>query len=137
MINSQLVFKNEYRWDLKKSNSVIIPYLFNNDASVIITIEPKTRLSKNYVNAGKLDQILIDYPGKLIASSQIVNLTKNCQVSFPQQGRFQLEFFPYQFLGKTVISINKILNPPANALAAVQADLDRIESKIDDISAYN
>lgn len=137
MINSQLVFRNEYRWDLKKVNSVIIPYLFDNESSLIITIEPKTRFNKSYVNAGKLDQVLIDYPGKLIASTQVVSLTKNCQVSFPQQGRFQLEFFPYQFLGKTVISINRILNSPVNTLVAVQADLDRIESKIDDISAFN
>lgn len=137
MIETQLIFQNEYRWDLKKVASVFIPYLFNNDASLIITIESKTRLNKNYANAGKLNQILIDYPGKLIASSQVVALTKNCQVSFSQQGRFQLEFFPYQFLGKTVISINRVLNPPISSLAAVQADLDRIESKIDDISAYN
>ncbi|BAZ69143.1 hypothetical protein NIES4106_39140 [Fischerella sp. NIES-4106] len=110
MIKTQLVFRNEYRWDLKKVNSVIIPYLFDNDASLIITVEPKSKLLKKYTLAGKLDQILIDYPNKLVASSQVINLTKNYQVNFPQEGRFQLEFFPYQFLGKTLISISKILS---------------------------
>lgn len=113
MIDTQLVFRNEYRWDLKKVNSVIIPYLFDNDASLIITIEPKSRLTKNYISAGKLDQVLIDYPGKLVATSQVINLAKNYQVHFLQQGRFQLEFFPYQFLGKTLISISRIFNDDA------------------------
>jgi len=110
MIETQLVFKNEYRWDLRKVNSVLIPYLFDNDASLIITVESKSKLTKNYTSAGKLDQILIDYPKKLVANSQVINLTKNYQISFPQQGRFQLEFFPYQFLGKTLISISRILD---------------------------
>lgn len=110
MIETQLVFRCEYRWDLKKVNSVLIPYLFDNDASLIITVQPKSKLTKNYTSAGKLDQILIDYPNKLVASSQVINLTKNYQVNFYQQGRFQLEFFPYQFLGKTLISIIKILD---------------------------
>lgn len=114
MIASQLVFRNEYRWDLKKVNSVIIPYLFNNDASLIITVISLSRLAKNYTSAGKLDQVLIDYPNKLVASSQVINLTKNYQVNFLQQGRFQLEFFPYQFLGKTLISISRILDPDEN-----------------------
>ncbi len=109
MISTQLVFRNEYRWDLRKVNSVLIPYLFDNDASVIITVQPKSKLTKNYNLAGKLDQVLIDYPNKLVASSQVINLSKNYQVNFPQQGRFQLEFFPYQFLGKTLISISRIL----------------------------
>lgn len=108
MITSTLVFKNEYRWDLKKIKSVLIPYLFDNDASLIITIKSQSKLDKNYEFAGKLDQILIDYPNKLIASSQIIGLNKNFEISFPQRGRFQLEFFPYKFLGKTVISISRV-----------------------------
>lgn len=110
MIETQLVFRNEYRWDLRKVTSVLIPYLFDNDASLIITIESKSKLTKNYTYAGKLDQVLIDYPKKLVASSQVINLTKNYQINFPQQGRFQLEFFPYQFLGKTLISVSRIIN---------------------------
>ncbi|MBW4642928.1 MAG: hypothetical protein KME23_08020 [Goleter apudmare HA4340-LM2] len=108
MLSSQLVFRHEYRWDLKKAQSVLIPYLFDNDASLVISIESKSKLAKNYQTAGRLDQILIDYPNKLVASSQVVGLAKNYQVMFPQQGRFQLEFFPYQFLGKTLISISRI-----------------------------
>lgn len=110
MIETQLVFRNDYRWDLKKVDSVIFPYLFDNDASVIITIESRSKLTKSYNNAGRLDQILIDYPKKLVASTQVIGLGKNYQINFPQQGRFQLEFFPYQFLGKTLISINRILD---------------------------
>ncbi|WP_017652563.1 hypothetical protein [Fortiea contorta] len=133
MITSQLVYRSEYRWDLKKVSSVLIPYLFSNDASLIITIQPKSKLAKNYQTAGKLDQILIDYPNKLVASSQIINLTKNYQVSFPQQGRFQLEFFPYQFLGRTLISINRILDSEFEANSLLQT-VERIEDKIDDLN---
>lgn len=110
MIEAQLVFRNEYRWDLKKIDSVLIPYLFDNDASLIITVQSKSRLTKNYTSAGKLDQVLIDYPNKLVASSHVINLSKNYQINFPQEGRFQLEFFPYKFLGKTLMSISRILN---------------------------
>ncbi|MBN3924008.1 hypothetical protein [Nostoc sp. NMS4] len=110
MIKTQLVFRNEYRWDLKKVNSVLIPYLFDNDASLIITIQPKSKLTKDYTSAGKLDEVLIDYPNKLVASSQVINLGKNYQINFTQQGRFQLEFFPYKFLGKTLISISRIID---------------------------
>jgi hypothetical protein len=110
MIETQLVFRNEYRFDLRKVDSVLIPYLFDNDASLIITVESKSKLAKNYNAAGKLDEVLIDYPNKLVASSQVINLTKNYQVNFSQQGRFQLEFFPYQYLGKTQISISRILD---------------------------
>lgn len=109
MLETQLIFRNEYRWDLRKVTSVLIPYLFDNDASLIITIESKSKLTKNYTSAGQLDQILIDYPNKLVASSQVINLTKNYQINFPQQGRFQLEFFPEQLLGKTVISVSRVL----------------------------
>lgn len=132
MIETQLVFRNEYRWDLKKVNSVIIPYLFDNDANLIITVQPKNRLTKNYVTAGKLDQILINYPNKLVASSQVINLTKNYQVNFPQQGKFQLEFFPYQFLGKTLISISIILN--FSLSSAESLILERIENKVDTLN---
>jgi hypothetical protein len=132
-IETKLIFKNEYRWDLRKNNSILIPYLFNNDASIIITIESKSRLSKNYVSAGKLDQILIDYPNRLIASSQVLSLDKNRQVNFPQQGRFQLEFFPYQFLGRTAISVSIITNPPVITLADIQNNLAELESKVDDV----
>lgn len=109
MLETRLVFRNDYRWDLKKVNSVIIPYLFHNEPTLIITIESKSKLTKPYNNAGRLDELLIDYPKKLVASSQVVGLAKNFQISFSQQGRFQLEFFPYNFLGRTQITINKII----------------------------
>lgn len=109
MITSRPVFKCEYRWDLRKVNSVLIPNVFDNDASLIITIELKSKLAKNYNLAGRLDEILIDYPNRLVASSQVINLTKNYQINFSQQGRFKLEFFPYKHLGRTVISINRFV----------------------------
>jgi hypothetical protein len=114
MIRSQLVFRNEYRWDLKKVKSVLIPYLFNNDTSLIITIEPKSKLAKNYTLAGKLDQVLIDYPNKLVASSQIISLSNNYRVNFPLEGRFQLEFFPYSSLGRTLFTVSKMFSSSNN-----------------------
>lgn len=41
MIKSQLVFRNDYRFDLKKVEFVLIPYLFDNDASLIISVDTK------------------------------------------------------------------------------------------------
>ncbi|GAX42443.1 hypothetical protein NIES4075_34440 [Tolypothrix sp. NIES-4075] len=106
MIQTQLVFKNEYRFDLKKVEFVIIPYLFNNDASLIITAEIKT--SKSYKSLGRIDQSLIDYPGKLIASSQVLQIG-NQEIEFPQKGRFQLLFYPNYYLGRTTVKILKLI----------------------------
>lgn len=108
-MNTQLVFRNEYRWDLRKVESVLIPYVFDNDPSLIITVESKSKLPKNYQTCGKLDELLIDFPNQLIASTQSVRLGKNCQYLFSVQGRFQIWFYPYQFLGKTQISVSRIL----------------------------
>ncbi len=108
-METQLVFQNEYRWDLKKVESVLIPYVFGDDPSLIITVESKSKLSKNYQACGRLDEVLVDYPNKLVASSQTVRLEKNFQYLFSGQGRFQLMFYPYQFLGKTQLSVRRIL----------------------------
>ncbi|MBE9056347.1 hypothetical protein IQ237_09975 [Sphaerospermopsis sp. LEGE 08334] len=108
MMETQLVFQNEYRWDLKKIESVLIPYVFD-DPSLIITVTPKSKLFRNYQTCGRLDEVLIDYPDKLVASNQVVVLQKNFQYLFSGQGRFQLVFYPYQFLGKTQISVRRIL----------------------------
>jgi hypothetical protein len=108
-METQLVFQNEYRFDLKKVESVLIPYVFDGDLSLIITVTPKARLTKNYQTCGRLDEVLIDYPDKLVASTQALRLEKNFQYLFSGQGRFQLLFYPYQFLGKTQISVRRIL----------------------------
>ncbi|WP_017652138.1 hypothetical protein [Fortiea contorta] len=107
MINSQLVYRSEYRWDLKKVDSVIIPYLFDNDANLIISLEAKPL--KNYKSSGRIEQILIDYPNKLVASSQILRFG-NQELTFAQRGRFQLVFFPNAYLGKTKITIHKMFS---------------------------
>ena len=109
MRTTQLIFKREYRWDLRKVDSVLLPLVFA-EPSLIITIQPKTPLAKNYQKAGILNQLLIDLPGKVIASSQEILLFNNYQINFPQKGRFQLEFKPYRFLGKTLISVSRILD---------------------------
>ncbi|MBD2692635.1 hypothetical protein H6G68_12855 [Anabaena catenula FACHB-362] len=108
-METQLVFQSEYRWDLKKVESVLIPYVFDDDPSLIITVSSKSKLFKNYQTCGRLDEILIDYPNKLVASSQVVRLEKNFQYLLSGQGRFQLLFYPYQFMGKTQIAVRRIL----------------------------
>ncbi|MBW4571596.1 MAG: hypothetical protein KME31_27340 [Tolypothrix carrinoi HA7290-LM1] len=136
MIESKLVFRNEYRFDLKKVKSVIIPYLFDNEATLIISIEAK--LSKNYRSAGTIEQSLIDSPGKLIASSRIVKFG-NQELEFPQKGRFQLLFYPYSFLGKTTVKIRKLITPeviPTSFQQDVLEGLNRIESRIDDFNNF-
>lgn len=126
-----LVFKNEYRFDLKRFKSVLIPYVFNH-SSLIINL--KANPSKRYRSSGRLDQMLIDYPNKLIASSQILRFN-NQLLDFPQEGRYQLLFYPNYYLGKFQISIK--INASENENSNIIPQLNRIEQKIDDISAYN
>lgn len=136
MIQTKLVFRNEYRFDLKKVNSVIIPYLFDNDTSLIISVEAK--VSKNYRSVGTIEQSLIDYPGKLIASSYVVKL-RNQELEFSQKGRFQLLFYPKDFLGKTIVEIRKLIKPEVISTSFQQntlESLNRIESKIDDFNNF-
>lgn len=108
MITTRLVFRREYRWDLRKVDSVLLPLVFT-EPSLIISVQPRTKLAKNYKKAGVINQVLIDYPGKVIGLSQEILLNDNYQIDFPQEGRFQLEFKPYRFLGKTLISVSKFV----------------------------
>jgi hypothetical protein len=137
VIETQLVFKIEYRFDLKKIESVIIPYLFDdNDTSLIISIDAKN--SRSYKNAGRIDQSLIDYPGKLIASSHVVRFS-NQELEFPQKGRFQLLFYPNYYLGKTTVKVLKIINQQvsnADFQENTLEGLQRIESKLNDLNEF-
>lgn len=136
MINSQLVYRNEYRFDLKKVEFVLIPYLFDNDTSLIISIDAKN--IKSYKSAGRIDQSLIDYPGKLIGSSHIVRFG-NQQLEFSQKKRFQLVFYPHYYLGKTTVKVSKLILPQNTQTSFQQTTLDslnRIESKIDNLNNF-
>ena len=110
MLETRLVYKNEYRFDLRKVESVLFPLIFFNEPKLIIKIQPKSKLTKNYQKAGVINQSLIDYPGRIIGLSKEILLYDSYQIDFPQQGRFQLEFNPYSFLGKTQISISRIVD---------------------------
>ncbi|MBD2609454.1 hypothetical protein H6G81_34435 [Scytonema hofmannii FACHB-248] len=136
MIQTQLVFRHEYRFDLKKIESVIIPYLFNNDTSLIISVDAKN--PKNYKSAGRIDQSLIDYPGKLIASSHVVRFG-NQELEFPQKGKFQLVFYPNYYLGKTTIKVSKLILPQNVTTSFEQTTLDtlnRVEAKLDNLDNF-
>lgn len=136
MINSQLVYRNEYRFDLKKVKFVLIPYLFDNDINLIISIDAKN--IKSYKSAGRIDQSLIDYPGKLIASSHVVRFG-NQELEFSQKGRFQLVFYPNYYLDKTTVKVSKLILPQNCKTSFQQTTLDslnRIESKIDDFNNF-
>lgn len=131
-METQVVFKNQYRLDLKKVEFVLIPYLFIDEKSLIINIEATS--SRKYRSAGKIDQVVIDYPNKLIASSQVVRFGSQL-LEFPQKGRFQLQFFPNYYLEKATITIKKIIEifPDLN----IEPTLQRIENKIDSILESN
>jgi hypothetical protein len=131
-METQVVFRNQYRFDLKKVESVLIPYLFVDEKSLIINIEAVS--SKKYRSTGRIDQIAIDYPNKLVASTQVVRFG-NQLLEFPQYGRFQLLFFPNYYLAKTTITIKKIIEivPDVN----IEPTLQRIENKIDTILESN
>lgn len=103
MLQSRLIFRNEYRFDLKRFESVLIPYVFdNNNASLIINL--RANPTRRYRSGGRLDQVLIDYPNKLVASSQFLRF-ENQLLKFPQEGRYQLLFYPNYYLGRFQISI--------------------------------
>ncbi|GAX44718.1 hypothetical protein NIES4075_57370 [Tolypothrix sp. NIES-4075] len=136
MIQTQLVFRNEYRFDLKKVEFVLVPCLFDNNTSLIISIDTKN--AKNYKSAGRIDQSLIDYPGKLTGSSHVVRFG-NQELEFIQRGRFQLVFYPNYYLGKTTVKVSKLILPPSANTNFQQTTLDslnRIESKIDDLNNF-
>ncbi|MBD2416066.1 hypothetical protein H6G80_03145 [Nostoc sp. FACHB-87] len=103
MIETRLVFRNEYRLDLKPVESILIPYLFNNESNLIISVDANP--SRNYKSSGKIDQILIDYSQTVIGSSQILRFGRQL-LQFPQLGRFKLKLYPNYYLGKTTISIS-------------------------------
>lgn len=102
MIETRLIFRNEYRLDLKPINEILIPYLFNNEASLIICVSANP--TKNYRSSGKIEQVLIDYPNTVIATSHILRFG-NQILEFPQLGRFKLRFYPNYYLGKTTFSV--------------------------------
>lgn len=107
MLETKLVFKSEYRLDLKPVESITIPYLFNNDSSLIISLQANS--NRSYKSSGRIDQILIDYPNQLTVSSQILRFGTQL-FEFPQKGRFKLRFYPNYYLGRTQISIQQIMN---------------------------
>ncbi|MBD2197945.1 MULTISPECIES: hypothetical protein [Calothrix] len=108
MIETQLVFKNEYRLDLRQIQSILFPYVFDSsDTNLIISVQANP--TRNYRSAGRIERILIDYPGRVISGSYIVGFS-NQEIELPPKGRFKLEFFPNTYLGRTTISIKKILS---------------------------
>ena len=111
-MESKLIFRHEYRFDLKKVESVLLPPLFDeNDFSLVFNIKYTQKNLPRFIVAGMVNQILIDYPYRLIASTQQILLNENYQLIFPQQGRFQVEFIPQNFLGKTIVSVSRIILP--------------------------
>lgn len=130
MIETQLVFRNEYRFDLKKVNSVLVPYLFDETVATLI-IKVNATASKNYRSVGRVDQVAIDYPNKLVASSQVVRFG-NQSLYFPKSGRFKLEFYPNYYLGKTSITLYKVTKP----IESIESTLQRIEKTVNDIATY-
>ncbi len=106
-METQFVFGNEYRFDLKPLNSVLIPYLFTEDESKLIVVL-KARPTRNYKSAGRIEQILWDLPNKPVANSQILRFGDQF-FDFPQPGKFKLQFFPNFYLARTSLIIKKVL----------------------------
>lgn len=109
MRKTRLIFRKEYRWDLRKVELVTFPPVFFNDPKLVIKIQPRSKLEKSYQKAGVLNQILIDYPGQVIGLTEEILLYNDYQITFPQEGRFKLQFKPYKFLGRTVISVSQFV----------------------------
>ncbi|MCG6135733.1 MAG: hypothetical protein MET45_13905 [Nostoc sp. LLA-1] len=107
MIETQLVFKNEYRFDLKQVTSVLVPYLFSEDDNKLIIVV-NAQPTRNYRSSGRLEQILFDLPNKPVANSEILRFGEQF-FEFPKLGKFKLQFFPNFYLGKTSLSIKKVL----------------------------
>ncbi|WP_353930888.1 hypothetical protein WJM97_21930 [Okeanomitos corallinicola TIOX110] len=113
MFETKLIFKQEYRFDLRKVKSVLIPLVFN-DSTLIISAIPKTKGQDKFSTCGKIEEQLIEFPNKLVASEHKIKLLKNVQYNFSGQGLFQIVFYPYQSIGKMEFSITRILGTTAN-----------------------
>ena len=112
MLETQLVFRNEYRFDLKRVESVLIPYLFASDENqLVITVSAKP--TRSYRTSGRIEQILLSVPNKPVANAQVLRFGQQF-FNFPPLGQFKLQFFPNFFLGKTSISIHKVLSESAD-----------------------
>ena len=111
-METQFVFRSEYRLDLNPVDSVLIPYLFAEDESKLI-INLKARPTRNYRSAGRIEQILWDLPNKPVANSQTLRFGDQF-FEFSQPGKFKLRFFPNFFLGRTTFLIHKVLSANAD-----------------------
>jgi hypothetical protein len=125
MIETQLVFKNEYRFDLTPGKSVLIPYLFTErDRKLILTV--RANPSRSYRSSGNLEQILFDLPNKPVGDSRILRFGKQF-FEFLQQGNFKLVFSPNLYLGKTTLEVYKTM-PLVNSTD--HTELDNISSSV-------
>ena len=105
MINTQLVFQAEYRLDLKPLKSVLIPYVFN-EPELIISIEALSP-GRSYRSSGRIEEILVDSPVRTALSSHITRFNGQA-IELANKGKYKLDFFPNQQLGRTKLSIYKM-----------------------------
>lgn len=110
MINSQLVFRNEYRLDLKPVDEILIPYLFINEANLIISVQANP--TRSYKSSGRIEQVLIDLDS--IGSTEILRFGSQVLQFSENLGRFQLKFYPNRYLGRTTIYIKRNTMPLNN-----------------------
>ncbi len=102
----QTIFRQDYRFDLKRIESVIFSPIFS-EYNLTICIQPLTKLAKNYKKAGVINQLLTGVKNDVIAYTQELLLFDEYQLNLPNQGNYRLQFKPYNYLGKTRISVFK------------------------------
>lgn len=106
MIETLLVFRNEYRLDLKKVDSILIPYLFDNsNSSLMINVEAVSY--RKYKSVGRIDQLIFGNPRNLVASSHVLRFG-NQELIFPNRGEFRLLFVPNNYLSRVTLEVSKM-----------------------------
>jgi hypothetical protein len=107
MIQTQFIFRNDYRFDLKWVEFVIIPFLFEaEDNQLILVLESSS--TRKYRSSGRIEQMLVDIPNHPVANPTVTRFGQQF-ISFAPLGKYRLRFFPNFYLGKTSISIYRVL----------------------------
>ncbi|MBD2592886.1 hypothetical protein H6G74_00910 [Nostoc spongiaeforme FACHB-130] len=132
----QLVFKNQYRFDLKIVESVLIPYLFEGQEQLIINVDANP--SRKYRTSGRVEQIFIDL-GSTVGVGELLKLGSQVVTFSNNLGRFKLKFYPNRYIGNTTLSIkrnttfslsNQDLSSVVNAINTVQTSVDYLNELI-------
>jgi len=107
----KLLYKAEIRLDLRKRSAVVLPNIFQCETDLDFLLEFKVaNKTENWKRVGKLYQKFFDVPDQPSKFLQDLNFGRQViAVPVSHYGRYQLQFEPKDWIGKTNISLFKFL----------------------------